>query len=540
LSRLSPYRRSLLILIVAALVLVACGGGGGSKSGEADEPVEGGARAPIQDLRVAVGEDPFLRGNPAPLNVGLVAAGPNPGIFETLTRLSANFGLTAGLAQRWESPSPSQWRFFLRPNVTFHNGAKADAAAVVSTLDTIGRRQNNKPRGLDPGTAKAKDELTVEIDLSSPNARLAEQLANPTMGIVAPGTQAGLGDSPETTPTGTGPFRFDSYRQGGELKVVAFDKYWGDKPQLRSILFRFGPERDAGRLLATRAVELVGLIPYDFLPKVSGRTDRVVGSQPARAQYLLLNAGGIDEWATLKDENLRKAIGLALDRKAVAKAGWPDEGEENDTIIPEGVLGDAGDRVKTPPQNVEEAKRLLDAAGWARGGDGQRTKDGKPLSLSLILARPGEQQKAADALKAQLGQVGIGVQVVDPAPDLPGNRINTATFDLYMASQPQDDGNPCALCRFFTIRPGGNLAFAGSVGGGQKADDLYERLFVSPSPDTARRVAADMMNVVVSERFTAVPLASLRTEWLVSPRVRGFEPSALGGDQRWESVWLTV
>ena len=534
-SRPAPYRRIALIVVLTALVLAGCSRGGS----EDEEPEEGGARAPSQDLRVAVGEDPFLRGDPAQSNVGLLASGPDPGIFETLTRLSPTFGVTAGLALRWESPSPSQWRFFLRPDVTFHNGARMDAAAVVANLEAVAGRRNS-PRGLDPGTAKARDELTVEVDLSSPNARLAEQLASRSMAIVAPGTEAGRGESQQTTPTGTGPFRFDSYRQGSELKVVAFDQYWGEKPQLRSILFRFGPERDAGRLLATRSVELVGLVPYELLPKVSGRTDRVVGSQPARAQYLLLNAGGIEEYATLKDENVRKAVALALDRKSVAQTGWPDDGEENDTLIPEVVLGDAGERVRTPAQDVEESRRLLEAAGWAAGGDGQRTKDGRPLSLTLILARPLEQQRAADALREQLGQVGVGVEVVDPAPETPPVRVNNATFDLYLASQTQDDANPCALCRFFTIRPGGNLSFAGSVGGGQKADDLYERLFVSPSPDTARRVAADIMNVVVAERYTAVPLASLRSQWLVSPRVRGFEPSPVGGDQRWESVWLTV
>jgi peptide/nickel transport system substrate-binding protein len=537
LSRPGAYRRCASILVLAALLTGACGSDGSDE----EEPIEEGApRAANQDLRVAVGEDPFLRGNPPAQNLGLLTAGPNPGIFETLTRLSPNFGITAGLAQRWESPSPSQWRFFLRPGVTFHNGAPMDAATVVTTLETIGRRQNNKPRGLDPGTAKAKDDLTVEIDLSSPNARLADQLANPTMGMVAPGTEPGAGDSPATTPTGTGPFRFESYRPGTDLRVAAYDRYWGEKPQLRSILFRFGPERDAGRLLATRAVELVGLIPYDFLPKVSGRTDRLVGSQPTRAQYLLLNAGGIEDYATLKDDSVRKAIALSLDRRAVAKTAWPDDGEENNTLIPQLVLGDADERVRPPAQNVEEAKRLLDGAGWTAGGDGIRVKDGRPLSLALVLARPPEQQRAAEVLKGQLTQVGVGVNVVDPAPDTPFVRVNNAEFDLFLASQVQDDANPCALCRFFTIRPGGNLSFAGSVGGGQKADDLYERLFVSPSPDTARRVAADIMTVVITERFTAVPLASLRTQWLVSPRIRGFEPSPLGGEQRWESVWLTV
>jgi peptide/nickel transport system substrate-binding protein len=287
-------------------------------------------------------------------------------------------------------------------------------------------------------------------------------------------------------------------------------------------------------------VELVGQVPYDLLPKVSGRTDRPLASPPARAEFLLMNTGGIDEWTTLKDDTVRQAIALGIDRKAVQKAAWPDDGEDNATLIPEDVLADTKDRVKTPSWNPDQAKRLLDQAGWAPGGDGVRVKNGKPLVLSLILARPSEQQQAGEAVKSQLAGIGIGLQIVDPAPDTPFTRVNAGTFDLYMATQLQDDANPCALCRFFTVRPGGQLAFASASGGGAKADDLYDRTFASPSIDTARRAAADIMNVVIAERFTAVPLAALRTEWLASPRVRGFEPAALGGDQRWDSVWLTV
>ena len=533
-SRLWTYGRCAAALAAVACLLPACSSGGSSSQTESTEA----ARSPIQDLRVAVGQDPFLQGNPPNPNLGLVTTGPNPGIFETLTRLTSDFGLQPGLATRWESPTPQQWRFFIRPNVTFHNGARLDGQAVVETLETIARRQT-RPRGLDPGTAKANGD-TVEVNLTAPNARLAEQLANPSMGIQAPGTTAGSGGDPATTPTGTGPFKFDSYQPGASLKVVKNDKYWGTQAQLNSIVFRFGADQDAGRLLATRQVELVGQVPYDALPKQSGRTDRLVGSQPARAEYLLMNTGGVDEWATLKDDSLRQAVALSIDRKAVQKAAWPDNGDDNDTLIPELVLADAADRVKGPNQNVDQAKHLLDQAGWAPGGDGVRTKNGRQLVLSLILARPGEQQQAANALKSQLATVGIGLQVLDPSPDTPFTRVNAGTFDIYMASQLQDDANPCALCRFFSVRPGGQLAFASASGGGAKADDLYDRSYSSPSEDTARRAAADLMNVVIAERFTAVPLASLRTEWLASPRVRGFEPAALGGDQRWDTVWLTV
>jgi ABC-type transport system substrate-binding protein len=382
----------------------------------------------------------------------------------------------------------------------------------------------------------------VEVNLTSDNARLAEQLANPSMAILAPGTRPGAGDSVETTPTGTGPFIFVSYTKGSELKLKANDKYWGGAPQVRSLIFRFSSETDASRLLATRQVDIAGMVSYRNLASVSGRTDRKVQSRPAQAAYLLLNMGGTDEWTTLKDDNVRKAVAQAVDRREVVRAGWEGHGTDSATLIPEVVLGkDAADRVKPLATNLTEAKRSLDAAGWlATGPGGPRAKDGRPLVLNLLLSRPADQDKAAEAIKAQLAQVGIATLVQDPGADTPAAKVNLATFDLYLDVRTQDDANPCALCRFFTIRPGGQLSFSGSVGGGPKVDDAYDRIFSSPSIDTARRTAADIAQVVTAERITAVSLASLRSEWLVSPRVRGFEPAEVPGHQRWEAVFLTA
>ncbi len=70
-------------------------------------PVE---RAAQQVLRVAVGDDEFLGGPPPVANLGLLVDGLNPGIFETLTVVTQNFGLRPGLALRWEARSPTMWR----------------------------------------------------------------------------------------------------------------------------------------------------------------------------------------------------------------------------------------------------------------------------------------------------------------------------------------------------------------------------------------------------------------------------------------------
>ncbi|HEX2119534.1 MAG TPA: ABC transporter substrate-binding protein [Acidimicrobiales bacterium] len=537
-SPLSAARAWVALLLLLALVVAGCSSGGGTEATD-EEPAE--PRANAQDLRVAVGDDPFMAGNPPQLDIGIRTNGPNPGIFETLTRLSPTYGVEASLAERWESPSPRVWRFFLRRDVTFHNGAPFNAEAAVATLETIARRQNH-PRGLDPGTARATADNVVEVNLTADNTRLPEQLAAPSMAVIAPDTRPGDGQTPETTPTGTGPFSFVSYSRGTELKMKANETYWNGRPELNSLTFRFGPERDVSRLLATRQVEVAGMVGYRNLASVSGRTDRNVQSRPGLAAYLLLNTGGINEWTTLKDDNVRRALAQTIDRDEVAKSGWEDHGEDSDTLIPEVVLGaDAADRIRPLPLNRNEAKSSLDAAGWMPTlPNGMRAKDGQPLVLNLLLSRPDDQDKAAEAIKSQLAEVGIGMQIQDPGTDSPFTKVNNATFDLFLDVRAQDDANPCALCRFFTIRPGGQLSFSASVGGGPKVDEAYDRIYSAPSIDTARRTAADIMQVVTAERITAISLASLRTEWLISPRVRGFDPAVLPGAQRWETVFLTV
>ena len=534
---MSRLRSFVVLLLLTGLVATACSHGSSQDTSADNEPTE--PRAAAQDLRVAVGPDPFLA-NAANPDIGIRSGGPNPGIFESLTGISATYGAEAGLAVRWESSSPRQWRFFLRPNVTFHNGAPFDSDAVVTNLEAIAHRQT-RPRGLDPGTAKATAPDVVEVNLTQDNTRLPEQLASPTMAMMAPGTRPGAGDAPETTPVGTGPFVFVSYTHGTELKMKANDKYWGGPPQLKTLTFKFGAESDVSRLLATRQVELAGMVAYSNLASVSGRTDRNVASPEGQAAYLLLNAGGTDEWTTLKDDNVRKAIAETVDRRELTKNGFDDHGDASTSLIPDIVLGsDAADRVNPIPQNLNDAKKLLDSAGWlATLPNGMRAKDGKPLVLNLLLSKPADQDKVASTLKSELAQVGVDMAVQDPSPDSPAVKVNNATFDLYLDVRAQDDANPCALCRFFAFTIG--LApTSTSAAGGQKANDLYDKVFSAPAIDTARRDAADIMQVVTAERFTAISIASLKTEWLVSPRVRGFEPAALGGDQHWENVFLTV
>ncbi len=534
--------------VVVALAAAAC-----TSAQPAPPSSEPAARAEKQDLRVAVGGDPFLGGTPPAPDLGLAGDALNPGIFETLTTVTPSFGLRAGLAVRWEAESATRWRFELRPGVRFHDGTPMTAAAVVETLRAVVAgfessesgnvpRRQWLPRGLAPESATADGEHVVRVELTEANLRLAEQLANPSMAVMAPGTRAGDGTRPDQTPTGTGPFRFDSYVPDTELRVSANDDYWEGPPQLTSITFRFGPEEDASRLLATGEVDLVGQIPSSVLAKVSGRTERAVASSPARAVYLLFNRGGVGEWSTLRDDDLRRALALALDRPRLGRAGWPDHAEPNDSLIPSAVLNEAGEEVVPLGHDPLGASALLDRAGWSLGADGVRSRDGAPLTLSLLTREPDLVPMAVvEAMRAQLAEVGVTLEVgpAEPEGPPPLQLVNAATFDLFLDVVPQDDANPCALCRYFSIRPGGQLAVAGVAGAGPQGDALFDQVHRAPSLDAARRVAAELMSVVVADEVVALPLVALGNPWLVSSRVQGFDPAELAGSQRWESVYLT-
>lgn len=555
----SDARRAFAII---AVTVAAC------SSGSPSNPPVPVARAEVQHLRVAVGEDEFLLGDAPDHNLGILVEGLNPGIFETLTVLTPTFGLRPGLAVAWEARSPTKWRFELRQDVRFHDGTPLTANAVVETFRqmTGGTAEGGlgngdggdadgvdvplrptRPRGLEPDSASAVDDHVIDIELSQPNLRLAEQLANPRLAVQAPGTQAGDGSTPALTPTGTGPFSFSSYRPGVELGVLANPDYWAGPPQLDSITFLFGADEDASLLLATGDVDAVGYVDPDVLANVSGGSDRLVSSTAARSALLLLNRGGVDEWSTLEEDAVRQAVAMALDPQAIIDAAWPETGDPNGTVIPAVVLGAAVDEVTTEPGGAAAAGALLDDAGWTLRG-GARERGGERLELDVLVRRDADGlPAAAAAITEQLAAVGIATTVDEDGSGIgigigeqtPLQRVNAATFDLFVDLRAQDDANPCALCRFFSVGPGADLTVAGVVGAGPAADERFDLVHSAPSIDPARRLAAELMQVAVRDAAVVVPLATLSNVWLLSSAVEGFDPAPLGGAQTWDTVFLS-
>ncbi|WP_036265153.1 ABC transporter substrate-binding protein, partial [Mesorhizobium sp. NBIMC_P2-C2] len=62
--------------------------------------------------------------------------------------------------------------------------------------------------------------------------------------------------------------------------------------------------------------------------------------------------------------------------------------------------------------DLGKANELLDKAGWLRGGDGIRAKDGKPLKIKLTAQSETAFKRTAEIVQAQLKAVGMDVEIV--------------------------------------------------------------------------------------------------------------------------------
>jgi peptide/nickel transport system substrate-binding protein len=139
---------------------------------------------------------------------------------------------------------------------------------------------------------------------------------------------------------------------------------------------------------------------------------------------------------TVNDVRVRKAINLAVDQKAITEAVTFGFATPADTLLMPGVL-DFNPKVDKAVygENVKEAEKLLDEAGWKKGPDGFRVKDGKKLA-PLIYGISGQFKEVAEAVQGDLRKVGIDLQIQLFDSTVAWGKLATQEFDAFGMSFP--------------------------------------------------------------------------------------------------------
>ncbi len=358
-----------------------------------------------------------------------------------------NGGLTAdGKSVLWK----------LKKGVTWHDGAPFTADDVVF----------NYQYATDPATAAVTagayadlkiekvDSHTIRVVFVKPAPFWPGIYSTSQMipkHVFAPYSGAKSREAPANLkPVGTGAYKFVDFKPGDMVRAAINPTYHqANKPHFDAIELKGGGDA----VSAARAVLQTGeydyawnlLVEDEVLKRMeSGGKGRVAFAAGGSTEAVYLNAADpnmeVDgERSSAKskhplfsDPAVRKAMALLIDRTGIQEFIYGRTGVATANFVNNPA------RFRSPNMkfefNADKANALLDGAGWKRGSDGIRAKDGKKLKLLFQTSINASRQKAQAIIKQACGKAGIELE------------LKTVTASVFFSS---DVANPDTYGKFW-------------------------------------------------------------------------------------------
>lgn len=278
-----------------------------------------------------------------------------------------DFKETPLVAERWENPDPTTWRFFLRKGIKFHDGKELTGEDVKFSIELAQASPTAKAKVANITDVKVVDRHTVELKTSGPAASL---LANLGFIYILPKAdyQAKGADGFGQKGVGSGPYRLERWDKGQRIVLVAFDGYWGGKKSPARIVVR--PISESSTRLAeflTGGVDIIQDLPVENVQQVRGNKElTVVQSKGIRQIFFPFNSKAD---TPLKDKRVRQAINLAIDRETIVRDVLQGFGEARTGPFGVKQMGYNPEAAKILAYNPDKAKALLKEAGHPNGID---------------------------------------------------------------------------------------------------------------------------------------------------------------------------
>lgn len=292
-------------------------------------------------------------------------------IFEGLVRWRIDGqGLEPCLATSWETSSDGlSWTFKLRQGVKFHDGTPFNAQAVKFSVERQmpPQKKDNMAYGsFTYGMVKAVealDDYTIKFTLKTPYSPFIRNLAMPWAApIVSPTAIKKHGEQAHRHPVGTGPFYLVDWK-GKKPVLLANDHYWGNKPKLTSLAFTYlSPTQRVADLTAGQ-LQLADLETKEqqTLPP---KTFQQISGPAASLSYL----GLFNNRPPFNNDKVRRAVCMAVDRKAIAQALFNQPELAANSLLPPNLLGYQKD-LQPYSGGAQKAKELLRTYGYPKGLD---------------------------------------------------------------------------------------------------------------------------------------------------------------------------
>ena len=384
-----------------------------------------------------------------------------------------NGGIAAdGMSVTWKLKTRVEWhdgRPFTADDVVFTGEYAADPATAATT---IGSYQDAKVEKI--------DQLTVRVRFDKPTPFWADPFVSARGMIIPkhlfePYKGANSREAPANLkPVGTGPYRFVDFKPGDLIKGERNPSYhFANRPYFDTIEMKGGGDA----VSAARAVIQTGEYDYAWNMQVEdeilvrlesggsakGRVDIVPGGW---IEHIKINSA--DPWTEVDGERssartkhplfsdpiVRQTLALLVDRASVQAHIYGRTGTATGNFI--NAPGRFVSKNTKWEFNIEKANQLLEEAGWKRGSDGIRAKDGKKLKLVFQTSINAPRQKTQAIVKQACQKAGIDMELKSVTPSVyfssdVANPDTASKFysDVQMYTNTMTQPDPDALMRQF-------------------------------------------------------------------------------------------
>ncbi|WP_371367670.1 Oligopeptide-binding protein AppA [Sporomusa rhizae] len=335
----------------------------------------------------------------------------NTVIFDYLLGKDPQGQPVPGVAEKWEvSADGLEYTFHLRKNAAFHDGSPVTAEDVAFSYYILSDSSYDGPadvfsyfikgcKAYHDGKAttiegiQIIDPYTIKFVLEKPNASVIYSFTeyfSPILSKAYYGKDYKQGNTEgikklHRAPMGSGPYKFVQYKEGIETILTANESYWRGKPKIKNVIYKATNENTRIQMLSSGEIDLDEVtVNARNVAQLKSAGFLTIQMHPTNGYgYIAMNIAN----PMFSDRKVRQALAYGLNRKQVVDAVY--EGYADVSNEPESKVGWAFNPDVNPYEyNLEKAARMLDEAGWIKGADGIREKDGRKFIIHFTASSP--------------------------------------------------------------------------------------------------------------------------------------------------------
>ncbi len=393
-----------------------------------------------------------------------------PNIFNGLVEFDENFRIIPALAVSWNNPDSLTWRFYLRQGVKFHNGNDFTAEDVKYSFETF-----HSSFDLIVSDIIILDNYTIEFKTFEPYPGLLSRLAHGGI-IYSKNVTEPAGDS---ALLGTGPYRLAEYEIDNYTTLERFDQYWGEKPQIKTVVFKAIEDVENGlNALLSGTIDIAEYNIDDRIDQITQEESITVVKYPPLSTYVIGfdmrengSYGYPDGMNPTADVRVRKAIYQAINITPLISGPFQGFAQPESQFITPYIFG-YNPSIKRLPYNITSSRQLLAEAGYGQGFD-----------IVMDCITEGYEYNAENCylIAQQLSQVGIHVILNNLSSDEYNTKVvyekNTSMYLIGWGTISADGGS---MYDFFIRSIGDHL---GTLNSGHYSNPEVDRLGAAASTE---------------------------------------------------------